>query len=123
MRILITGSRDWTDRETIRAALRSAGQAARTHPQGVVVVHGGARGADTLAGEIAREFGCMVEVHLADWQTHGKAAGPIRNAHMVKLGADVCLAFPLGESRGTRGCIHMAETMGIPVKVYEGVQR
>lgn len=120
MRILITGSRNWTNREIIRQALREAGQAAKTHPQGVVVVHGGARGADMIAGEIAREFGCMIEVHPADWQAHGKAAGPIRNAHMVKLGADVCLAFPLGESRGTRHCMHMAEAAGIPVKVYEG---
>lgn len=119
MRILVTGSRNWTDREVIRKALRDAGQAAGRHPQGVVVVHGGARGADTIAGELAREFGCMVEVHPAEWTRYGKAAGHRRNAKMVVAGADVCLAFPLGESRGTRGCMRLAEAAGIPVVVHE----
>lgn len=83
-------------------------------------MHGGARGADTLASVEAKQWGFNVEVHPADWRSHGKAAGHRRNAEMVKLGADVCLAFPLGESRGTRGCMRLAEAAGIPVKVYEG---
>lgn len=120
MRILITGSRDYTDRDTIRQALMRAGRDARVHPQSVTVVHGGARGADRIAGELAREFGCMVEVHRADWDRYGKAAGHRRNAEMVALGADVCLAFPLGESRGTRGCVALAEKAGIRVVVHEG---
>lgn len=121
MRILITGSRDWADRDVIRRALIRAGQDAHVHPQGVTVVHGGARGADQIAGELAGEFGCMVEVHRADWDRYGKAAGHRRNAEMVALGADVCLAFPLGESRGTRGCMALAEKAGIPVVSYEAL--
>ena len=115
MRILITGSREWTDREAIRRALIEAGQSAGVHPQAVTVVHGGARGADRIAAELAREFGCNVEVHVADWDQHGKAAGHRRNAEMVAASADVCLAFPMGESRGTRGCMRLAEQAGIPV--------
>jgi hypothetical protein len=120
LRILITGSRDWIDRDAIRAALVQAGRTAGVHPQGTTVVHGGARGADRIAGEIAREFGCTVEIHPADWDGLGKAAGHRRNAEMVNAGADVCLAFPLGESRGTRGCMQLAEAAGIPVVVHEG---
>jgi SLOG family YspA-like protein len=119
VRILITGSRDWTDREAVRQALIKAGQGARVHPQETVVVHGQCpTGADKIADELAREFGCQIERHPADWATHGKAAGPIRNAIMVSLGADVCLAFPLGESRGTRSCMRMARNSGIPVVEY-----
>lgn len=42
-----------------------------------------------------------------------------RNAEMVNLGADVMLAFPLGQSAGTGGCMRLAEAGGIPVRVYE----
>ena len=48
-----------------------------------------------------------------------KAAGPIRNKYMVSLGASVCLAYPLGESKGTRGCAKMAQEAGIPTLVTE----
>lgn len=112
MRILITGSRAWTDRAAIRRALANAGGVFGAHPQEVTIVHGGARGA---------EFGCRVEVHPADWPRHGKAAGHRRNAEMVALGADVCLAFPLGESRGTRDCVRRARDAGIPVVEHAAV--
>lgn len=117
LRILITGSRHWRDRDTIRRAIVDTID--RWTADGgcgyVTVVHGGARGADTIAGEIARELRCVVEVHPADWQRYGRAAGPIRNAEMVALGADVCLAWH-------RGCMRLAEQAGIPVKVYEGAE-
>ncbi len=121
-RILITGSRDWTDVATIRRALVAAGRGADVHPQQTTVIHGGARGADIIADELAREFGCSVKVYEVtreDWSRYGKAAGHRRNAAMVAAGADVCLAFPLGESRGTRGCMKLAAAAGIPVVVHE----
>lgn len=126
LRILVTGSRFWTDWATVRDALV---EAARPWIKGndtnngkhVTVVHGGARGADTIAGELAKVMGLNVEVHPADWDRYGKAAGHIRNTEMVNAGADVCLAFPLGESRGTRHCMRTAEKAGIPVVVHEGV--
>lgn len=125
LRILVTGSRNWTDRVTIGNALQKAvldlpWDGISEH---VTVVHGGARGADTYADVVARTFGFHVEVHPADWQREGKAAGPLRNARMVALGADVCLAFPLGIAAGTRHCMRLAEKAGIPVKIYEGVPR
>jgi len=119
MRILVTGSRHWTDKAEIRAALWCT----IPTPQDcatTTVVHGAARGADILAAEVAREMGCLTEAHPANWARDGRAAGPIRNAEMVALGADVCLAFPIGESRGTRHCMAVAEQAGIPVVVCEG---
>jgi hypothetical protein len=125
LRILVTGSRNWADRNTIRAALVTAAypwlSAHNTSTCHVTVVHGGARRADTIAGEIGRALGFTVEVHHADWERYGKRAGMIRNQVMVDAGADVCLAFPLGESRGTRGCMRAAEKAGIPVHVYEPI--
>lgn len=125
LRILVTGSRNWTDRAAIRRALAVA-LATYTTIGNPVLVHGGAAGADTIAEEEWRKltagFGdCPVERHPADWEAHGRAAGPRRNAEMVALGATVCLAFPLGMSRGTLGCVALARRAGIPVVVHEGV--
>ena len=118
-RLLIAGSRDWSDRESIRSAMLEALWEAGPRP--VRVVHGGCpTGADAIAADIASRYGCEVESHPADWGKHGKAAGPIRNQEMVGAGADLCLAFMLPESRGTRDCVRRARAAGIPVLVTHG---
>lgn len=119
MRVLVTGSREWTDSYRLTRAL------AEVHTRGdedVTLVHGGAKGADFLAGEIARSWGWRVEVHPARWDEHGRGAGPIRNQEMVDAGADVCVAFfKEGEAnRGTRDCATKAKVAGIPVKIVVG---
>jgi hypothetical protein len=114
VRILVTGSRDWTDRDTISVALRGYYDRNRT----AVLVHGAARGADLIAAGIWYLLGGQLEAHEAKWRTQGTAAGVIRNQEMVDAGADVCLAFPLGESRGTRDCMRRAAKAGIPVINY-----
>lgn len=50
-RVLITGSRDFTDREAMRSALQGARK--RAEGRHMTIVHGGARGADALAAELA----------------------------------------------------------------------
>lgn len=119
-RILVTGSREWTQWGVVEAALRDVHLrlSRGCRPADVTVVHGGARGADTIAGLLADRMGFQVEVHPADWDRYGRSAGHRRNAEMVKLGADACIAFPIGSSPGTRGCMRLAATAGIPVKVY-----
>lgn len=132
MRILVTGSRDWTDRDAVYHALnqiceeRGLNYIPDEHgntmpdPSKVTVVHGACpTGADIIADDWCISADFLAERHPADWGTHGKAAGPIRNQEMVDLGADICLAFPLGASRGTRDCMRRAEAAGIPVKVIE----
>lgn len=117
MRVIVTGNRDWTDEATILRALM-------TLPLISTVVHGAcSRGADVLADRIARAMGHVTELHPADWSTHGKAAGPIRNAHMVSLGADACYAFGAlernGKRTGTGDCVERARQAGIPVMHWE----
>ena len=114
-RILVTGSRNWTDVRTVYRALTDHSAEAIRQGRRVLVIAGDARGADALAAVWAVSHAVGGESHPADWEKHGKAAGPIRNQEMVDLGADICLAFPLGESRGTRDCMRRAEEAGIPV--------
>ena len=116
MRILITGGRDWSDRETILQSLLTASEDIPWSE--VTVVHGGARGADTIASEVATALGMKVEAHLADWKAYHKAAGPLRNQKMVDLDADVCLAFLQAGSKGTKDCIMRVIEAGIPIIIY-----
>ena len=116
MRILITGSRTWTDKVTVAQAIREA-WLVQGRPYGVVVVHGGAKGADYIAGVYAKDLGFSVEVHEADW-TIGKRAGYIRNKKMVDAGADVCLAFIKDNSKGATMCAELAQKSGIPTHIW-----
>jgi hypothetical protein len=126
VRILVTGSRDWEDGDAVRRAIAEAmNDRGIMTPTGkiteqVTIVHGGCpTGADRHAQLWALSLRGLMseEEHPADWIHEGKAAGPRRNQRMVDAGADICLAFPLGESRGTRDCMRRAEAAGIPVVV------
>lgn len=123
-RILVTGSRDWWDRQAVATGLLLAVKSL-CHPQelapevfdwaSVTLVHGGARGLDSIAESLAKSWGMTVEEHKAEWHHYGRRAGHVRNLRMVNEGADVCAAFPLGESVGTRDAMRLAAAAGIPV--------
>lgn len=117
MRILVTGSREWSDRQAIYNIL--VGYTNGAQGEQITLVHGDCpTGADAIANDVAELLGWTIEKHPADWALHGKAAGPKRNQEMVDLGADVVLAFPLGLSKGTRGCMKMARKAGLLVVNY-----
>ena len=123
-RILVTGSRAWTDHEAIQDALALAWADLGRNPRTVLVqgeCHLG--GADGIAAHIWRSWGLPVEGHPAEMGPNGHVLGPKRNAHMVSLGADLCLAFPLPSSRGTKNCVRLAREAGIPVRVYAQAER
>jgi len=113
MRILVTGSRDWDDWETLDTALTSVVDGGE-----IAIVHGGARGADQMAGAWARKYGLTEEVFPAQWSTHGRRAGFVRNTEMVATMPDVCLAFIRNGSRGASMTADLAEKAGIPTHRY-----
>lgn len=123
MRVLVCGGRDWTDRECIRAILDGM-VTGQLDP--LLVIEGGAKGADSIAGEWAHDWH---PTHAdrrsfpADWATHGKGAGPIRNQKMLNEGKpDVVWAFvtrPLAESRGTADMVRRAVAAGVPTYVVQ----
>ncbi len=106
---LFCGSREWTDRDRIRRDLESL-------PEGSVVIEGGARGADRIAREEAEALGLHVATVWALWDHYGKSAGFRRNEAMARLCPDHVYAYPLGESRGTRHMIEIAEANCIQVR-------
>lgn len=116
-RILVTGSREFTDYATVRDAIRAAAAASGHDARDIVIVHGNHReGGDLLAQRAALELGFEVEPHPADWQAYGTAAGPIRNSGMVASEPDLCLAFFCwdAENKGTNDCASKAEAADVP---------
>ncbi|MFE2965541.1 DUF2493 domain-containing protein [Streptomyces sp. NPDC059340] len=115
-RILVTGSREWDDRDRIWLELGNAVSTVDINRE-IVIVHGDCpRGADAIADQWGRKYGATIERHPANWQINGKRAGFIRNDLMVNLGADLCIAFIRNGSRGASHTAALAEHAGIPTR-------
>jgi hypothetical protein len=117
LRVIITGSRGWTDRGRISERL------AQLEPGGCVIVVGydpekdRPKGVDRIAYQEAQKLGLLVEPHPANWDVLGKAAGFMRNEEMAALGADLCIAFWDGRSTGTKDMVDRAYDHGIEVEL------
>lgn len=109
MKALVCGGRDYTDKQTVFSYLD------HTHAKHSIslIIHGAARGADSLAGEWAADRKVPVQEYKADW-TQGKKAGILRNKKMLEEGQpDLVIAFPGG--RGTADMVRRSKTAAIPV--------
>lgn len=115
MRVLVTGGRDYADREAVFAELDRI----RAGNLAFVVINGGASGADKLARDwcLARSVDFMT--CPADWKRWGRSAGPRRNEEMLKVigKPDLVVAFPGGD--GTQDMIARALRAGVRVEQYE----
>lgn len=113
MKVLICGSRDWPSITPIHDRVRDL--IAERGP--FEVIHGGARGADSMAGLVAEWCRLPCTALNADWDRYGKRAGIIRNLQMLDLEPDLVLAFRVNGSRGTTHMIEAAKKAGVPVEV------
>jgi hypothetical protein len=114
-RVLVTGSRDWENVEAVRTEFDVI---AANEGGNVTVVSGNCPdGADAIAEALALEYGWALELHPADWQTHGKSAGFKRNTAMVETGVQYCLAFIKNESAGASHTAKKAREAKVPTKV------
>ncbi len=93
-RVLVCGGRDYDQAEVVDAILDAT---KKTFGE-IVLIQGGASGADRLAKMWAKRNNVRCEQYNADWDKHGKAAGPIRNQWMIDDGKpDYFVAFPGGK--------------------------
>jgi hypothetical protein len=100
-----------------------------------LLLHGGARGADAAIGRAAQQLGWSAAVMPAQWERHGRAAGPIRNRELLQqaiakavahtspgsLASVLVVAFPGGP--GTASLVQQARRMAprspVPISVAE----
>lgn len=110
MKVLITGDRKWADWEVMYETLAQL-------PEDTTLIHGAAKGADTIGGKCAEQLGFEVVVVPAQWEKYGRAAGPIRNCQMLDMDPDFVIAFhdDLENSKGTKHCVTEARKRDIEV--------
>lgn len=120
-RVLVCGSRVWGEAfdkqqrprrpawvaEENAIVARIVARLAELKGEELVLIVGGAKGADTMAESAGRVARAAIERYDADWDHEGKAAGPMRNQRMLDTGVDLCVAlyargepFNPGMSRG-----------------------
>lgn len=109
MRVLVCGGRNYSDFDTVCHTLnRVVSQVGDID----TLIHGDASGADSLAKDWAESHHIPTLAYPAEWEKHGRAAGPIRNQRMIDYGKpDIVVAFPGG--RGTGDMINRAESAGL----------
>lgn len=125
MKVLVCGSRDWTNKDALEREFKKL-------PPGTIIVHGACpTGADMLVDKLAMTHGFKIRRYPADWNDpalpNSRAAGPIRNARMLRaehpdddgVPFDFGLAFTLNldRSRGTRDMVTRARRAGIRMEI------
>jgi predicted Rossmann-fold nucleotide-binding protein len=112
-RVLVCGGRDYADRAAVYASLDSL----HAEHGFTLLIAGGARGADTLAAQWAQDRGIPTQVYMAEWESLGRKAGPIRNLRMLEEGKpDLVVAFPGG--KGTANMVAQARAASVRVFIW-----
>jgi len=111
MKTIIAGGRDLARPRLVEAAMEDCPW------QPSEIVSGAARGIDRMGEEWAGEREIPVKQFPADWDTHPKSAGPIRNRQMAKY-ADALVAIWDGKSRGTKNMIEEAKRKNLEIHIH-----
>ena len=113
-RILVCGTREWSNFDKIKTILKNY------TPDSTLIIHGGCKGADSIAGYLANQLGFEVLIYKADWAKYGKAAGPKRNQQMLDEGKPTkVIAFhpDIENSKGTKDMITRTKKVNLPIEI------
>ena len=109
MKLLVCGGRDFENAQLVSEVLNPY------LDKTLIIIQGGAKGADTLAWNWAVSNKVSWMTYPADWDKYGKRAGYIRNVQMLNESKpDLVIAFPGG--KGTKMMINLAKAANVPVK-------
>ena len=114
-RVVIAGCRDYRNYEEARAFIDHC-LSRIIEKNEIIILSGGASGADALGEKYAAENGFVVEQYPAQWDKYGKSAGPRRNKQMAEA-CDFVICFWDGKSRGTKSMIEYAKLYNKPLRI------
>jgi hypothetical protein len=115
MKVIIAGSRDVP--EQVRQCKAAVIDFEQRYGRITEVVSGCARGADRVGELFAEMRQIPVDKYPADWNTHGKRAGIIRNSQMADV-AQGLVALWDEQSPGTRNMIETARNKKLQIVVW-----
>ncbi|QLF80712.1 DNA processing protein [Escherichia phage vB_EcoP_SP5M] len=115
MKLIVAGGRDFVNTQVMITVLMDLVEKGKIDPNPELVC-GMARGADMLAYSLWANHNMKIHTFPADWKTHPRSAGYIRNAEMGNF-ADVLVAFWDGKSRGTKHMIDIMQRLNKPVYI------
>lgn len=107
MKVAVIGSRGFNNKDLLYQELDKLSP--------TTIISGGAKGADSIASDYAKEKSIELLEIKPDWKI-GRHAGLLRNTEIVKS-SEFLLAFWDGKSKGTADSIKKAESMKLPKKV------
>lgn len=116
MKVIIAGSRDVFDYELLSHLMVNFEVTSKCKVTEVVC--GCAKGVDEMGKEWAKEHDIPVKLFPANWNKHGKTAGPRRNIEMGNY-ADALVAIRKNMSRGTTHMIKYMESLGKHILVVD----
>jgi hypothetical protein len=115
MNLAIIGSRNFTDEKLFKEKIIPI----LAHlEEEVVIISGGAKGADTLAENYANQNNLKMIVIKPDWKKYGRGAGIVRNTEIINQ-SDMVIAFWDGQSKGTKDSVSKAKKLGKVVHVIK----
>lgn len=115
-RVVVAGSRTFTNYELLKNKLLTI-LTHKSMSHTVIIVSGGARGADLLGERFAKEFNAPIEQFVPDWDEFGKSAGYRRNEQMAEVANAVIVFMKAGGSKGSQHMINIAKEKGLPTRV------
>ena len=116
-RVVIAGCRDYKNYDEAKPYIDFCLSNIRKE-NNIVIISGGASGADAIGERYAEENGFKIEKYPADWKTYGKSAGPKRNKQMAEV-CDYVICFWNEKSKGTKSMIGYANRYGKPIKILK----
>lgn len=114
-KVIIAGSRNFSNYKLLKDVCNETLKEKKKE-YNIVIVSGGARGADKAGEMYANEEKFDLEIFPADWKKFGKSAGFRRNEQMANV-ADAVIAFWDGKSNGTKHMIETAEKNNLDLRV------
>ncbi len=110
MKLAVIGSRSFSDKQLLFSILSGINNIE-------LIISGGAKGADQMAEEFAKQHNIDTLIFKPDYNQFGRGAPLIRNKHIVNS-SELIVAFWDGKSRGTKNALEHTQKSGKKIEIH-----